>query len=61
MVVSATAEPELLGNRLRGKWAQHESGVLTLTGTDFVECAADGHIQRLTISSTQVPSPRPRR
>jgi hypothetical protein len=49
MVVSATAEPERLGNRLRGKWAQYESGGLTLSGTDFVEFAADGRIQRLTM------------
>src|SRR5215213_5158487 len=29
MVVSGTAEPEMVGDRLRGKWAQHEGGVLT--------------------------------
>lgn len=49
MVVSATAEPELLGDRLRGRWAQYESGVLTLSGADFVEFAGDGRIQRLTM------------
>src|SRR5215210_3125770 len=49
MVVSATAEPELLGDRLRGRWAQYESGVLTLSGADFVEFASDGRIQRLTM------------
>ena len=49
MVVSETAGPEVLGNRLRGRWAQHEDGVLTYSGTDFVEFAEDGRIQRLTM------------
>jgi hypothetical protein len=49
MVVSATGEPELLGDRLRGRWAQYESGVLTLSGADFVEFAGDGCIQRLAM------------
>ena len=55
MVVSATAEPEMLGDRLRGKWAQHEDGVLTLSGADFVEFAEDGRIQRLTMFFDSTP------
>jgi hypothetical protein len=49
MVVSGTAEPEMLGDRLRGRWAQYEDGVLTLSGADFVEFAEDGRIQKLTM------------
>lgn len=49
MVVSATGEPEMLGDRLRGKWAQFEDGVLMLSGADFVEFAEDGRIRRLTM------------
>ena len=49
MVVSETAEPEMLGNRLRARWAQHEDGVLMYSGADFVEFAEDGRIQRLTM------------
>ena len=55
MVVSATAEPEVLGDRLRGKWAQYENGVLALSGADFVEFAEDGRIQRLTMFFDSTP------
>ena len=56
MVVSEIGEAELVGDRLRGKWVQHDSdGVKAYSGVDFVEFAEDGRIKRLTMFFDEIP------
>lgn len=49
MVVTTTSPPEVMGDRLRGKWEQQEDGKTVYRGEDFVEFASDGRIARLTM------------
>ena len=58
MVVSETGEPELVGNRLRALWVQHDKdGLQMYSGVDFVEFAEDGRIRRLTMFFDETPGP----
>lgn len=47
--ISDTAEPELLGGRLRTRWKATQDSEVVYTGTDFIEFAADGRISQVTM------------
>ena len=56
MVVTGIGDPELLGDRLRAPWVQHDGiGVKAYSGVDFVEFAKDGRIERLTMFFDEIP------
>ena len=55
LVVAETSEPQVLGSRLRVRWAALQAGVQTFSGTDFVEFAPDGRVSRVTMFSDDSP------
>lgn len=56
MVVSEVGEPELVGDRLRGLWVQHDgNGIKAYSGVDFVEFGEDGRIKQLTMFFDETP------
>ncbi len=48
LVIATTRPLVLLGDRGWLQWASRSANGTTVSGTDFVEFAADGRIQRLT-------------
>ncbi len=55
MIITDTSEPEVLGDRLRVRWAARQGDELMFTGTDFAEFAEDGRIARLTMFYDSTP------
>ncbi|HVQ88931.1 MAG TPA: hypothetical protein VMT88_12205 [Actinomycetes bacterium] len=55
LVISETADPVLLGNRLRVPWLARQGDTVMFTGTDFVEFAADGRVSRVTMFYDSTP------
>ncbi len=53
--ISDTAEPELLGGRLRTQWKAVQDGETMFTGTDFIEFASDGRISQVTMFYDSTP------
>ena len=49
LVITETSEPQVLGNRLRVRWAARQGDTQMYTGTDFVEFAEDGRVARVTM------------
>lgn len=55
LVITDTSEPDVLGDRLRVRWAARQGDAPMYTGTDFVEFAEDGRISRLTMFYDSTP------
>ena len=55
LVITDTSEPDVVGNRLRVRWAARQGDAPMYTGTDFVEFAEDGRISRLTMFYDSTP------
>ena len=55
LVITETSEPQILGNRLRVRWAARQGDTQMYTGTDFVEFAEDGRVSRVTMFYDSTP------